>query len=151
MAASASLTTACVLCLLAWAAAPARAASWTSFEPAAYEAARKAEKIVLLQFGERGCLACEEQERVLSRLFWSSPRNDWAGFEVNLARNADFARGLGVHSLSTLVLMRGTREVARTVGVIQESELLAFLRQADSPEPRGRAPSRPRNRRPPRP
>lgn len=151
MAARALLRTASALCVLGLAAAGTQAASWTSFEPAAYEAARKAEKIVLLQFGERGCVACEEQERVLSRLFWSSSRNDWAGFEVNLARNAEFAKGLGVHSLSTLVLMRGSREVARTVGVIQESELLAFLRQADSPEPRGRAPSRPRNRRPPRP
>lgn len=138
-------------CLLLCAATAARAASWTGYDPAAYEAARRAEKVILLQFGERGCVACEEQERILSRLFWSSSRGDWTGFQVNLGRDAAFAKSLGVHSLSTLVLLRGTREVARAVGVIQESELLAFLRKADSPEPRGRAPARPRNRRPPRP
>ncbi len=129
----------------------ASASTWTAYDPAAFETAKRSDKIVLLQFQDRDCTACTEQDKVLSRIFWGSARTDWMGFQVDLVRNADVARSFGVSGRSTLVLLKGNREVARTVGVIQETELSAFLRQADIPEPRGRAPARPRNRLPPRP
>lgn len=132
-------------------ASAAQAATWGSFDAAAYAAARKADRVVLLQFIERGCTACEEQERILSRLFWGSSRTDWVGFRVDLVRDAEVAKALGVTGRSTLVLFRGAREIGRSVGAIQRAELTGFLNQADIPEPRGRAPARPKNRRPPRP
>ncbi|MBI4346417.1 MAG: thioredoxin family protein [Elusimicrobia bacterium] len=127
------------------------AAPWTAFDPAGFEAAKRSGKIVLLQFMDRDCTSCAEQERVVSKLFWGSSRADWVGYRVDLVRNADAAQALGVRSRSTLVLFHGPREVARNVGVIQESEILALLRQADIPEPRGRAGPRPGLRLPPRP
>ena len=129
----------------------ASASTWTAFDAAGFEAAKRADRIVLLQFLDRDCTACAEQDKVLSRIFWGSARTDWQGYQVDLVRNPEVARAFGVSGRSTLVLLKGTREVARTVGIIQTSELNAFLRQADIPEPRGRAPARPRNRLPPRP
>lgn len=129
----------------------ASASTWTAFDPAGFEAAKRADKIILLQFLDRDCTACAEQDKVLSRIFWGSARTDWLGYQVDLVRNADIASALGVRGRSTLVLLRGNRELVRTVGVIGASELSAFLRQADIPDPRGRAPARPRIRLPPRP
>lgn len=132
-------------------ASAASAAPWTAFDPAGFEAAKRSGKTVLLQFMDRDCTACAEQDRVISKLFWGSSRTDWVGYRVDLVRNANVAQALGARNRSMLVVFRGQREVARNVGVIQESEIRALLLQADIPEPRGRAGLRPKHRLPPRP
>jgi len=139
------------LLLALWAAASAQAASWGPYDAGAFEGAQRAGRIIVLQFIDDGCPRCEEQDKVLSKRFWGSNRKDWAGFQVNITRAAAVARQWRVTAPSTLVLLRGTREVGRITGVIVDTELDAFLRKADMPEPRGKAPPRPKLRWPPRP
>ena len=129
----------------------AGASSWGPYDADAFESAQQANHVIVLQFLDDGCRRCDDQEKILSKRFWSSSRKDWAGFQINISRSAALARQWRVTAPSTLVLLRGNREVGRSTGVIIESELDAFLRKADLPEPHGKAPPRPKKRWPPRP
>ena len=139
------------LCLWLGFASLAGASSWGAYDASAFESAQRSGHVILLQFLEDGCPRCGEQEKILSKRFWGVNRKDLEGFQVDLARNAALARQWRVTAPSTLVLLRGAREVGRSTGVIIESELDAFLRKADLPEPHGKAPPRPKKRLPPRP
>ena len=129
----------------------AGASSWGPYDPGAFESAQKANDVIVLQFFDDGCPRCYDQEKILSKRFWASNRKDMAGFQIHLSRSPGLARQWRVTAPSTLVLLRGNREVGRTTGVIIESELDAFLRKGDLPEPHGKAPPRPKKRWPPRP
>ena len=129
---------------------PARAA-WGPYEASSFESAQRAGWVILLQFTEDGCQRCADQDKILSRRFWGASKKDWTGFQVALTNQAAVAKRWRVTAPSTLVLLRGTRELARVTGIIVDAEIDAFLRKAELPEPHGRAPPRPRLRWPPRP
>ncbi|MBI4422506.1 MAG: thioredoxin family protein [Elusimicrobia bacterium] len=137
--------------LAGWLSSVAGAARWTPFEDREFEAARRAEQLVVLQFVEKGCAPCDEQEKALARLLGNSRRQDLAGFQVDLLRHADLARRFGVRAPTTLLLLRGAHEKARAVGSVSEAGVSAFLAKGSQPDPRGRPPPRSRTRPPMRP
>lgn len=127
-------------------------ATWAPyFDQAAFDAAQRAGRVIVLQFTDDGCPRCVDQEKLLAKRLAGPERKEWAGFQVSVSRDPAVARQWRVASPSTLVLLRGSRELSRSTGVIVETELDAFLRKGDLPEPHGRAPARPKLQWPPRP
>lgn len=93
------------------------------------EAVREAGHPVLVEFYSDTCIPCKRLAPVLSRL-----EERYAGrvgvVKVNAAYDAELAQAFAVMSSPTLVIVDGTREVARTTGFKREEELVAFVDQA---------------------
>ena len=86
-----ALSAALLLC-----AAPAAAGHWGPYSEPEFQAARKAGQTVLLHFSSPSCPVCDEQEKILSKLFRSSFREDLSGFRVEFERSKDLCRAFEV-------------------------------------------------------
>ena len=141
-----------ILTVLALAAASVCAAgTWDPFDESAFEAARKQGKLILLQFTADGCFLCNDQEGVLVRVLQRPELKNVSGFRVDEEASKDIVRRLRINGLSTLVLLKGDKELNRAAGIASESDILAFLMLASPEKIQGRHKSRPSNRTPPRP
>ncbi len=93
----------------------AAAAEKASFSPAAFEAAKKAGKPILVDVSATWCTTCKAQALVLGKLF-SEPRfKDLQVFEVDFDSQKDAMRMVGAQDRSTLIVFKGGREVGRSV------------------------------------
>ena len=112
---------------------PARAAG-EPYSPEALAAAQAAGETILLDFTASWCSTCAAQARVLAALKAENP--DYAArirfIDVDWDRwgNGDLARALNIPRRSTLVAMKGDREIGRIVAQTGRAPIRALLDQA---------------------
>ena len=97
-------------------AATARAEVGTPFTAAAFEAAQKAGKPILIDVHAPWCPVCKAQAPTLAAL---PAVPEFAGltvFSVDFDTQKDVLRSLGVQKQSTLIVFAGPKETGRTVG-----------------------------------
>lgn len=107
--------------------APARAASETAFEPAAFAAAQAAGKPILVDIWASWCPVCARQQPIIKTLAAAPAYADLVIFRVDFDAQKDVVRAFGAQHQSTLVVFHGKTETARSVGETQPDALAALL------------------------
>ena len=103
-----------VSALLLTSAALTHAIEFQPYSAAALAAAQKADKPVALQFHADWCPTCRAQDKVLQMLK-AEPGLDVTVFKVNYDTERDLKRRFKVNTQSTLIVLRGQKETARSV------------------------------------
>jgi thiol-disulfide isomerase/thioredoxin len=106
------------------------AAEGQPFSRAAFDAALKAGKPILIDVSAPWCPTCQAQAPILSELV-KSPR--FAGltfFAVDFDSQKDVLRALRVQSQSTLIVFKGGAEIGRSVGDTSKTSIEALLSRA---------------------
>ncbi len=94
----------------------ARAEVGTPFTSAAFEAAQKAGKPILIDVNAPWCPVCKAQAPTLATLPAVPEFKGLTVFSVDFDTQKDVLRALGVQKQSTLIVFAGPKETGRTVG-----------------------------------
>lgn len=107
--------------------APVHAATVQPFSPAAFEAAQKQNKPILIDVYADWCPTCRAQSQVMDKLL---PREEFKNLLVlrlNFDEQEAHWRKLGVRRQSTLITFRGRKEVGRSVAVTDPNAIRELL------------------------
>lgn len=110
------------------AAAPAQAASVQPFSTAAFEAAQKQGRPILVDVYADWCPVCRAQKQAMDRLL---PRDEFKGltvFRLNFDTQKDAWKKFRVQRQSTLIAFRGRKEAGRSVAVTDSASIEQLLR-----------------------
>lgn len=118
--------TACALSAGPALAAPAA----VPFTPAAFEAALKSGKPVLVTVHADWCPTCKAQDPILSSLRDDAAFKGLVVFRVDYDGQKDVVKGFGVRMQSTLIVFKGGTEVGRSVGDTSRESIKALLAKA---------------------
>ena len=95
---------------------PALANSETPFTRAAFEAAQKSGKSILIEIHASWCPTCRAQKPIIDSLLTTPKFKDVVTFRIDFDAQVDEVRAMGAQSQSTLIGFKGTKETARSVG-----------------------------------
>ena len=109
---------------------PALAAQPVPFDAAAFAAAQKAGKSILVEVSAPWCPTCQAQKPILGSLFAEPEYRDLVKFEVDFDSRKDVLKDLGVRVQSTLIVYKGATETGRTVGDTNAASIAALLAKA---------------------
>jgi thiol-disulfide isomerase/thioredoxin len=108
----------------------AHAARLASFTPAAFAAAQKTGKPILVDINASWCSTCGAQQPILRQLMKDTKYSDFIFFEVDFDTQKEAVFGFQARSQSTLIVFRGAAETGRSVGDTDPSSIAALLRAA---------------------
>ncbi|MGE0501776.1 MAG: thioredoxin family protein [Rhizobiaceae bacterium] len=104
---------------------------FVDYRPGVIENALKAGKTVFVDYAAVWCTTCRAQERVISRLMKANPayaksmtfvRVDWDDYG-----DEPVARDRNIPRRSTLLVLRGSKELGRIVAGTSEADIKALL------------------------
>ena len=104
------------LALAPFAALHAAEPKFTNFTNEAFAAAQKDGKMVLVDVWASWCPTCKAQGPVLGSLLAKPENKDVVMLRVNFDTQLDVLKALKVQSQSTLIMFKGAKETARSVG-----------------------------------
>jgi len=100
------------------------------FERSQFVAAQATGKPVLVRFHATWCPTCRAQAPVLAALLAEPKNADVTAFLVDYDAQKDVVHNFKVASQSTLVVVKGNKEVSRTLGVTDKEALAAEIAKA---------------------
>lgn len=103
--------------------ATAQASEARMFTPAAFEAAKKAGRPILVEVTAPWCSVCKAQKPILSELSALPKFAKLAIFQVDFDSQKDALRMLGVQKQSTLISYKGDKEVGRSTGATSRTAI----------------------------
>jgi thioredoxin 1 len=106
------------------------AAAERPFERAAFEAAQKSGKPVLLSVHADWCTTCRAQEPIIASLLSQPKYAGFASFRVDFDKQKDVRRQFRVQHQSTLIVFKDGKEVARSIAVTDPAGIEKQLAQA---------------------
>lgn len=112
------------------AAAMATSQPFQPFERGAFEAAQKTGQPILLAVHADWCATCRAQEPVLDALLREPKYAGFVAFRLDFDRDKAEVRRLRVQYQSTLIVYRGSKEVARSTALTDPAAIAAQLAQA---------------------
>lgn len=112
------------------AAFPAQALSKTPYTQAAFEAAAKAGKPILIDVSAPWCPTCKAQAPILSELAAQPKFKNLVLLNVDFDSQKEVLRGLKAQQQSTLIVFKGAKEVGRSVGDTKKDSIEALLSRA---------------------
>lgn len=89
------------------------------FTQAAFEAAQKAGKPILIDTFAVWCDVCARQKPIIDKLLQDPKYKDLVTFRVDFDTQKDVMRAFNARVQSTLIAFRGAKEVGRSVGETQ--------------------------------
>ena len=116
--------------------------------PANWDEAQKGGGVVLIEFSSASCRICSVQKNLLRNILTADPQLAVTGLQVNLGADPEMEHRFSVKDPGTLILLRGGRVVAKSVGICSDEELRAFVNQAFLLKRWGNPGGRPANRLP---
>ncbi|MGE4012075.1 MAG: thioredoxin family protein [Alphaproteobacteria bacterium] len=106
----------------------AKAASgWVEYSPIVFSQAQRDGKTILVDVHAVWCPTCKAQNPILDELTGEPKLKDIVFIKVDFDREKDFLRTHNIRSQSTIVVFKGTGEVARSVGQTDREKLRAFV------------------------
>jgi thiol-disulfide isomerase/thioredoxin len=113
-----------------FAATLAFAGSIEPFHAAKFAALQAANKPVIVDVYADWCPTCKAQAPIVSALMEKPAFRDFTVLKVNFDTQKDLRRKFHVPQQSTLIVFRGKREVARSVGDTDATSIEAMLNKA---------------------
>lgn len=113
--------------------AAAPVAAWSPRADYSSEAVGKAQqegRVVVLDFHADWCPTCRKQAVALAELGSEKALADVALFVVDFDSSKELRKRYAVNNQSTLVVLRGDREVARATGLTAKDDLRALIAKA---------------------
>lgn len=109
------------------------AANTMLYDATRFEQGKAGNRLMLLEFHATWCAACAIQlDHVMNILKDEQYRNLWH-YIINFDTEDKVVKTYGVRRQSTLVILKGTKELSRSVGVNDIGELRTFLKTAETP------------------
>ena len=108
----------------------ARAATTSTFDQAAFAAARKDGKPILVHIWASWCPTCAQQKPILDKLSADPDFKDLIIMKVDFDSQKDIVRTFNAQSQSTLIVFHGEREQGRSVGDTNADSIRALLARA---------------------
>ncbi|MFZ4533958.1 MAG: thioredoxin family protein [Alsobacter sp.] len=99
----------------------------TPFTQAAFEAAQKSGKPILVEIHADWCPTCKAQQPIISQLRDDPRFKDLVVFRVDYDGQKDVVKKFNVRSQSTLIAFKGTAEAGRSVGDTNKTSITALL------------------------
>lgn len=109
---------------------PASAAEWKPFDAAAFAAAQKEGKPILVDIFAAWCPVCRAQNPILVQLTREPKFKDMVVFKVDFDTQKDDVRALKAQNQSTLIVFKGETEKGRSVGDTNPGSIEALLDSA---------------------
>jgi thioredoxin 1 len=109
---------------------PASAAEWKDFDEAAFAAAQKEGKPILVDVFAAWCPTCRAQNPILVQLTREPKFKDLIAFKVDFDTQKDALRALNAQRQSTLIVFKGEKETGRSVGDTNPRSIEALLDSA---------------------
>lgn len=100
------------------------------FTDAAFEAAQKAGKPILVDVSAVWCPICRVQAPIVEDLAMSEKFKAFVHLEVDFDRQKDVMRRLNAPRQSTLIVFKGTVEIDRSVGDVNRQSIEAMMEKA---------------------
>ncbi|MCK2057199.1 thioredoxin family protein [Methylobacterium sp. 37f] len=121
--------------LAAFAVAPmlfgtAASAAEMTYTLAAFEAAQKADKPILVHITAPWCTTCAAQKPILSKLEADPKFKDLQVFDVDFDSRKDVVKKFGATMQSTLITYKGTKETGRSAGETKPEAISSLLDKA---------------------
>ena len=121
--------------LAAFAVAPilfgtAAGAAEMAYTPAAFEAAQKAGKPILVHITAPWCTTCAAQKPILSKLEADPRFKDLMVFDVDFDSRKDVVKKFGATMQSTLITYKGEKETGRSAGETKPEAISSLLDKA---------------------
>ncbi|WP_449411247.1 thioredoxin family protein [Methylobacterium komagatae] len=116
------MTTRRQLLAVAWLAlsiSPAMAVDPVPFQQAAFDAAQKAGKPILIEVSAPWCPICKAQKPIIAKLTQDPRFKDLLVFDVDFDSRKDVLKAFNARMQSTLIAFKGETEVGRSVGETQ--------------------------------
>jgi thiol-disulfide isomerase/thioredoxin len=108
----------------------ARAATEAAFTQAAFDAAQKAGKPILVHVWASWCPTCKAQAPTLSKIMTDPKFAHLTVYTVNFDTQKDVVKAFGVRMQSTLIAFHGHTEEGRSVGDTHPDSILALAAKA---------------------
>ncbi|SFJ47175.1 Thiol-disulfide isomerase or thioredoxin [Methylobacterium brachiatum] len=109
---------------------PAEAAEATPFSAAAFEAAQKGGKPILVAVSAPWCPICKTQKPILAKLAAEPRFKELQIFDIDFDSQKDLLRRFNARMQSTLIVFKGTAETGRSVGETQPEWIEGLLEKA---------------------
>jgi thiol-disulfide isomerase/thioredoxin len=97
------------------------------FEEKAFAAAQEEGRSILVEFYTTWCPVCKVQRPFLTKLGHNPRYQQIAYFEIDYDRRRDLARSFKVHKQSTLIMFKGSKEIARSTGDTNRTSIEALI------------------------
>lgn len=114
-------------CVALLASLPASAAERKDFDAAAFAAAQKDGKPILVDVFAPWCSVCRAQKPILVELTREPKFKDMVVFKVDFDTQKDALRALNAQRQSTLIVFKGEKETGRSVGDTNPGLIEALL------------------------
>lgn len=106
---------------------PALAAEWKPFTQAALAEAQEEGKPILVDIHAPWCPVCRAQKPILEKVTAEPRFKDLVVLVVDFDSQKDDVRALKAQSQSTLIVYKGSTELARSVGATSPKTIAALL------------------------
>jgi thioredoxin 1 len=116
--------------VFALASVPALAGASAPYTEAAFAAAKKENKPILIEIAADWCPTCKAQQPILSDLLSDDDFRNMVALRVDFDTQKDVVRALGAQSQSTLIVFLGEKEVGRSVADTQKESVEELMRRA---------------------
>jgi thioredoxin 1 len=113
-----------------FAATSAYAAQTVAFTQAAFEAAQKAGKSILVDISAPWCPTCRAQAPIIKKLSAQAEFKDLTIFHVDFDSQQDVVKSQGAQQQSTLIVYKGGKEMGRSVGDTNADSIGKLLAQS---------------------
>lgn len=109
---------------------PALAAETVTYTPAAFDAAQKAGKSILVEIHATWCPTCKAQTPILSEIEKGADYKNLLVLHVDFDAQKDVVRRFGARMQSTLITFKSGKETGRSVDDTNPDSLAALLAKA---------------------
>jgi thiol-disulfide isomerase/thioredoxin len=105
----------------------AKAAERRTFDKAAFDAAQRSGKRILVDISASWCPTCKAQKPIIDKLAERPSNKDLVIFSVDFDSQKSAVRQFRAQSQSTLIAFRGKTETARSVGDTDPGSIVTLV------------------------